>query len=331
MTRKALNCMTSTEAARSVLACVGGRNNILSNSLCMTRLRLRLADPKTVDSNALEAIPGVLGLATRGSDGLEVVFGPLLVQDVYAAFVKLTGLNPEEAEVAQGTSPLSRSLRVQISPSRVRSYQAQSSALGHEVPLDPNPAGTGDDPVDDLAGLNKLFEQEAAQDMGLDEDEGQHDGQDALRDDAGPQLLVINGPNINMLGIREPELYGTQTYDDLLVLCKQAAHDAGFSECACFQSNHEGDIVDHIQDAYQVYDGIVINPGAFTHTSIAILDALKAVRIPAIEVHISKIDTRENFRQLSYVRSACFETIVGMGIEGYRKAINDMADHLSSL
>lgn len=319
--------MTPKDAARSVLACVGGRDNVLSNSLCMTRLRLSLADPDVVDSGALEAVPGVLGLASRGSNGLEVVFGPLLVKDVYASFVQLTGRGPESADAVRGTSPLPSSLRVQISPSRARSYQAQSGARRHDVPLEPNPAGSGEDPVDDLAGLSKLFEQEAAEDSPANE-EMPAVGSSATH---GLRLLVINGPNINMLGIREPELYGSCTYDDLLILCKQAAAEAGFSECSCFQSNHEGDIVDRIQDAYQACEGIVINPGAYTHTSIAILDALKAVRIPAIEVHISKIDAREGFRQVSYVREACFETISGMGVDGYRKAIEDMAAHLASL
>ena len=131
-----------------------------------------------------------------------------------------------------------------------------------------------------------------------------------------------------MVGIREPDIYGVETYDDILVTCKKAAAEAGFVECSCFQSNHEGDIVDRIQDAYQVYDGIVINPGAYTHTSVAILDALKAVSIPAVEVHISEVDKREEFRQVSYVRQACFETVMGMGIAGYRKAILDLYAYL---
>ena len=142
------------------------------------------------------------------------------------------------------------------------------------------------------------------------------------------RLLVINGPNINMLGIREPAIYGRDTYQDLLDLCQSAAAEAGFARCSCFQSNHEGDIVDAIQDAYDTYDGIVINPGAYTHTSVAILDAAKAVALPMVEVHISQVDERESFRQVSYVRAACFETIQGQGIEGYRTAILDLARHI---
>ncbi|KUH58751.1 3-dehydroquinate dehydratase [Tractidigestivibacter scatoligenes] len=142
------------------------------------------------------------------------------------------------------------------------------------------------------------------------------------------RLLVVNGPNINMLGVREPKIYGRKTYADLVRLCRKAAREAGFSECRCFQSNHEGDLVDVIQAAYGEFDGIVINPAAYTHTSVALLDALKSVALPTIEVHISKVDEREDFRQVSYVRAACFETIVGMGLDGYRKAIKDMAAYL---
>ncbi len=135
------------------------------------------------------------------------------------------------------------------------------------------------------------------------------------------KILVINGPNINMLGIREPKVYGTDTYDDLLRFVKKYCDKAGV-DVEFFQSNHEGDIVDKIQDAYEKKDGIVINPGAYTHTSIAILDALKAVSIPAVEVHISDIDEREEFRHVSYVSAACFATIKGHGLKGYTEAID---------
>ena len=134
------------------------------------------------------------------------------------------------------------------------------------------------------------------------------------------KFLVINGPNINMLGIREPGIYGRNTFADLLALLDQTAMDEGV-QIDHFQSNHEGCLVDKIQEAFGVYDGIVINPAAYTHTSIAILDALKAVRIPAVEVHISDVDSREEFRQISYAGRACIKTIKGHGIEGYREAI----------
>ena len=134
------------------------------------------------------------------------------------------------------------------------------------------------------------------------------------------KLLVINGPNINMLGIREPGVYGHNSYADLLKLLEDTASETGM-EVIHFQSNHEGDIVDKIQWAYGKIDGIVINPAGYTHTSVAILDALKAVSIPAVEVHISDVDSREAFRQISYAGLACCKTIKGHGISGYREAI----------
>lgn len=140
------------------------------------------------------------------------------------------------------------------------------------------------------------------------------------------KILVINGPNINMLGIREPGIYGKNTFADLLALLDETAAQLGI-QVEQFQSNHEGDIVDKIQWAYGKVDGIVINPAAYTHTSVAILDALKAVSIPAVEVHISDVDSREAFRQISYAGMACCKTIKGHGLEGYREAIQ----HLDAL
>lgn len=140
--------------------------------------------------------------------------------------------------------------------------------------------------------------------------------------------LVINGPNINMVGIREPNIYGRETYDDLVRICKEAGNEFGFDDVEVFQSNHEGAIIDLIQDAYGTVDGIVINPAAYTHTSIGILDALKAVSIPAVEVHISAVDEREDFRQVSYAGMACFARVAGEGLAGYRHALQLLADHL---
>ena len=134
------------------------------------------------------------------------------------------------------------------------------------------------------------------------------------------KILVLNGPNINMLGIREPGVYGTDSFADLLALLERTAKEENI-EIEQYQSNHEGCLVDKIQEAYGVFDGIVINPAAYTHTSIAILDALKAVNIPAVEVHISDISRREDFRQISYAGMACMKTIAGHGINGYREAI----------
>ncbi len=135
------------------------------------------------------------------------------------------------------------------------------------------------------------------------------------------KILVINGPNINMLGIRERNIYGSDSYDSLLMLIKSHCYKNNIV-CECFQSNHEGEIVDKIQSAYGVFDGIVINPAAYTHTSIAILDALKAVSIPTVEVHISDISQREEFRQFSYVSLIAKKTITGKGLKGYTEAID---------
>lgn len=142
------------------------------------------------------------------------------------------------------------------------------------------------------------------------------------------KLLVINGPNINMVGIREKDIYGSETYESGMESVKQAC-DNYHMEVEIYQSNHEGDLVDKIQAAYQLYDGIIINPGAYTHTSIAILDALKAVNIPTVEVHISDISTRESFRQLSYVSYYAINRIIGHGMKGYVEAVDYLVDLLS--
>lgn len=142
------------------------------------------------------------------------------------------------------------------------------------------------------------------------------------------KALVINGPNLNMLGIREPDIYGSQNYSELEHICLHAGQEFGFEAVEVFQSNHEGALVDKIQEAYGVFDGIVINPAAYTHTSVAILDALKAVGLPAVEVHISDVDARESFRQVSYAGMACFERVSGEGLAGYRHALALLADRL---
>ena len=143
------------------------------------------------------------------------------------------------------------------------------------------------------------------------------------------KLLIINGPNLNLLGLREPEIYGKQDYAALLDFLQASAEEVGV-EIDCFQSNHEGAIVDAIQAAYGVFDGIVINPAAYTHTSVAILDALKAVALPAVEVHLSDVSLREDFRRISYAGMACQKTFMGLGFEGYRQAILFLKDRLSS-
>ena len=138
------------------------------------------------------------------------------------------------------------------------------------------------------------------------------------------KILILNGPNINMLGIREPGIYGSESYSELCRLAQEKAEELGV-ELEIYQTNHEGGLVDKIQEAYCKVDGIIINPAAYTHTSIAILDALKAVSIPTVEVHISDVSKREDFRQISYIRPVCAKTITGHGIKGYLEAMDFLA------
>ena len=141
------------------------------------------------------------------------------------------------------------------------------------------------------------------------------------------KILVINGPNLNLLGVREPDIYGHEDYDTLVDMIEAHAEELGV-EVGIFQSNHEGDIVDCIQDALGDFDAIVINPAAYTHTSVAIADAIKAVGIPAVEVHISDVSKRESFRQVSYAGLACVKSYIGLGFEGYRRAVLYLKDYL---
>lgn len=303
--------MANTDVAERVLDALGGKANVKANDICMTRLRILTEKPDLIDLNKLRSIKGVLGTVRRGPNGVEIVFGPGSINEVSDDIVRLTGIEPSYSAFRDSSSAPEDSISVQINghapiPKAVRAAVAAkkplaSSHLG-------SPSTNEEDDASDMEELASLLEATGSADS--------------------PRLLVVNGPNINMLGVREPKIYGRKTYADLVRLCRSAAQEAGFSECRCFQSNHEGDLVDVIQAAYGEFDGIVINPAAYTHTSVALLDALKSVALPTIEVHISKVDEREDFRQISYVRAACFETIVGMGLEGYRKAIKDMATHL---
>lgn len=144
------------------------------------------------------------------------------------------------------------------------------------------------------------------------------------------KALVINGPNLNLLGIREPDIYGSQNYAALERICQKAGTRLGFEAVEVFQSNHEGAIIDKIQQAMGAFDGIVINPAAYTHTSVGILDALKAVQIPAVEIHISDVDARESFRQVSYAGMACFARVTGEGLDGYAHALQLLKEHLEA-
>ena len=295
------------QIAKEVLEAVGGKANVTGNDICMTRLRIKTEDPSLVDTDQLTATRGVLGIVQRGKGGIEVVFGPGKVEDVHEALADLTGIESSETGFSDD------------GPSRMNVIVSSHAETGVE--------DTADDEDGDLASVESLVSL-------LDADEkpekraSEPSAARVIDDMGSASVLVLNGPNINMLGIREPGIYGSESYTDLLQLCQDTAAEVGFDKCTCYQSNHEGDLVDAIQDAMGKYDGIVINPGAYTHTSIAILDAAKAVRLPIVEVHISKVEEREDFRQVSYIRQACFETISGMGIAGYRKAILDLAEKL---
>ena len=302
--------MAKTDVAEQVLEALGGKRNVKANDICMTRLRILTEKPDLIDMSSLRSIKGVLGTVRRGTNGVEIVFGPGSINEVSNEIVELTGIQPSYSAFRDSSSAPENSISVQINdhapiPKAVRAAVAAKKPLASSRV---EPSASAQDDEDDIEELASLLEATSS---------------------AGTlRLLVVNGPNINLLGVRGPKIYGRKTYADLVRLCRTAAREAGFAECRCFQSNHEGDMVDVIQAAYGEFDGIVINPAAYTHTSVALLDALKSVAIPTIEVHISKVDEREDFRQVSYVRAACFETIVGLGLEGYRKAINDMAAYL---
>lgn len=316
--------MEYREVASKILAAVGGSDNVTSVMTCLTRLRLTLTSPDAVKSDELKEIKGVLGTVRRGHDGIEVVLGPASIEGVSREFSLQSGVGvsgpsmapkrpmgaladaPEKIEAEDRRPEPKKQDHIVITPGRRSSYRAQQRAAINDERLG----------KEDMDALRAFL------------DEGTKAAASAKPEKGGKSVLVINGPNINMLGIREPSIYGKADYAALVRTCKAAAAEAGFSGIRCFQSNHEGAIVDEIQAALGTYDGIVMNPAAYTHTSVAILDALKAVSLPCVEVHISRVEDREDFRQVSYVRQACFETITGMGLEGYRKAILDLAARL---
>ncbi len=313
--------MDEQDIANQVLGAVGGKANVIGNDICMTRLRILMNDPAQADIPTLTQISGVLGIVRRGTRSIEVVFGPGRVEGVHDELAHLTGVDGTDRALLDLGRESVHPMNVQINGSINSTKEATPVKTTRRQPNE-----------EELSELSQLLDSDL-----LKDDPSTDDPSEDFEDDDEPtvhgpglRVLVINGPNINMLGVREPQIYGTKGYEALLALCKQAAADAGFSECICYQSNHEGDLVDAIQDAFGTFDGIVINPAAYTHTSVALLDAAKAVKLPIVEVHISKIDEREEFRQVSYIRDACFETVTGMGIEGYRKAIFDLYDHIAS-
>lgn len=356
--------MTNEEIAASIIACLGGTGNIQSNALCMTRLRIQIIKPSLVDEAGLNDISGVLGSLKLGDHGIEIVCRPTLVQAIFESFSRLTGLsNNFEIRTRAGigaTLDNSEVLKVQISNPKASSQRTQEQQLKpmlHQTTFDPHHVNRMTSEAEELTklllendkkiSLNKIAHRKAlhTSNAGGKQQKKTHtiasgekistreskDHKTCATEALLPyHILILNGPNINMLGIREPTLYGRSSYEQLIQLCKHTAKELGFASCKCYQSNHEGDLVDMIQQAYGNYQGIVFNPGAYTHTSIALLDALKAVNIPTVEVHITNIDERDEFRKISYIRAACFKSIIGEGIDGYKQAICALAEKLGS-
>lgn len=305
--------METTTYAQALLEASGGAGNIRELAMCMTRLRLDLYDVKLASLDDIRAIHHVLSVRPRGASGVEVVFGPAIVNTVAEELATLIArpITRRNAKAVVHLTP--------AGPRRMRSDRA-------DVHLFKWDGGAVDDgsqlTSDDLEHLREILNSVDFNAGDESEAEGEEEG---LGEAA---VLVLNGPNMNLLGLREPGIYGDETYDDLVRLCHETAQEEGFDEVRCYQSNHEGDLVDAIQEARFAFDGIVLNPAAYTHTSVAILDALKAVGLPCVEVHVSAVNEREDFRQISYVRSYCIACVAGEGLQGYAHAIRILADHL---
>ncbi len=290
--------MKYEDLAKQIILAVGDKPNLKSYQICMTRLRLHLRDISLVNRDELKALPHVLGIVNHGEDMLDVVLSFGVIQHLFnsmSAYMNDEQPLPEIPKLNAHERP--------ITPANRKSYHAQARAK-HRL---------NDTDLDYLCSL-------------LDESDKIQEDDEELQSDL--KLMIINGPSFNFLGFRQKEIYGTDTYSDLVQMCKTTAHDCGFNTCLCFQSNHEGEIVDKILSAYKNFDGIIINPAAYTHTSVAILDALLAVDIPFIEVHISDPKKREPFRHFSYYENDAIKTISGKGIEGYREAIEYFAEYL---
>lgn len=292
--------MDSQQAAQNVLLAIGGSDNLVSNEVCMTRLRLTVTDPTRIDTEQLGNLQGVLGIVGRGVNGIEVVFGPNIAQQVNAAITACCNHTQTSQVISMPEdSSTSDEKEVEQLISLLRNVDLSVDNLSHTGTFD-------DDPKEESAA-----------------------NEEPTQDEQGLRLLIINGPNINMLGIREPELYGKQDYRTLIKICKEEANNQGFIDCVCYQSNYEGDLVSAIQDALGTYDAILINPAAYTHTSIALLDAALSVQIPMVEVHLTDINEREEYRRVSYLKDACIGVCCGKGFESYREGIALLAKYLT--
>ena len=292
--------MDSQQAAQNVLLAIGGSDNLVSNEVCMTRLRLTVTDPTRIDTEQLGNLQGVLGIVGRGVNGIEVVFGPNIAQQVNAAITACRN-HTQASQVIPIPEDGSTSDEKEVEQliSLLRNVDLSVDNLSHTGTFDTDPKEESVTP------------------------------EELTQDEQGLRLLIINGPNINMLGIREPELYGKQDYRTLIKICKEEADRQGFIDCVCYQSNYEGDLVSAIQDALGTYDAILINPAAYTHTSIALLDAALSVQIPMVEVHLTDINEREEYRRISYLKDACIGVCCGKGFESYREGIALLAKCLT--
>ena len=292
--------MDSQQAAQNVLLAIGGSDHLVSNEVCMTRLRVTVTDPTRIDTEQLGNLQGVLGIVGRGVNGIEVVFGPNIAQQVNAAITACCNHTQTSQVISMPEdSSTSDEKEVEQLISLLRDVDLSVDNLSHTGTFD-------DDPKEESAA-----------------------NEEPTQDEQGLRLLIINGPNINMLGIREPELYGKQDYRTLIKICKEEADNQGFIDCVCYQSNYEGDLVSAIQDALGTYDAILINPAAYTHTSIALLDAALSVQIPMVEVHLTDINEREEYRRVSYLKDACIGVCCGKGFESYREGIALLAKYLT--
>lgn len=294
------------QIAKAVLDALGGRANVLTNTVCMTRLRVTLKAPQDVDYDALNNVPSVLGTATRGSNGLEVVFGPRVIDGIYHAFLRLTGLEAG----TDALFPMSRqesNFRVQINTKPRVQQPAREE-------------GWGSDHLDegDIQTLMNLFADDDADEPSLEADVAEPELTEVVREPR--HLLVINGPNVNMIGLGTMQHTEIADFSAILELCKKTAQQTGFARCVCLQSNHEGDLVDWVQDAWGSYDAIVINPTSYGPTSVALREAIRSVGIPTARVGIS---TEHEALQLD---AACTQSVVGKGIDGYAIAIRALAD-----
>ena len=274
--------MDSQQAAQNVLLAIGGSANLVSNEVCMTRLRLTVTDPTRIDTEQLGNLQGVLGIVGRGINGIEVVFGPNIAQQVNAAITACRN-------------------------------HTQASQV---IPIPEDGSTSDEKEVEQLISLLRNVD--------LSVDNLSHTG--TFDTDPKEESVTHKELTQDEQGLR---LYGKQDYRTLIKICKEEADRQGFIDCVCYQSNYEGDLVSAIQDALGTYDAILINPAAYTHTSIALLDAALSVQIPMVEVHLTDINEREEYRRVSYLKDACIGVCCGKGFESYREGIALLAKHLT--